>query len=233
MKQLNENQISQLFDFVRSKYVRYIDVQYELVDHLASDIESEMQLDNELTFDKALQKVYAKFPISGFSNYVTESEKAMTKFWRKKIFAVAFSNGGIPLISSFIFLAIAQYYLIMAFNTPMIILLILIVFAIDISSTIRLRRIVKIKDQEKYLVLGMFTSMALVFSIMPSLIPNLIIDMATAEENTSPASLHYKAMGFSFLLSSGIIWGYLVYYKFPKLIREVLSSKYAHLNLSI
>ncbi|MFZ1455121.1 MAG: hypothetical protein WAT46_03705 [Saprospiraceae bacterium] len=42
-KQLTMEQIETLFSFVKSKYVRYIDVQYELVDHLASAIEDEMQ----------------------------------------------------------------------------------------------------------------------------------------------------------------------------------------------
>ena len=232
MEQLNDNQIEQLFEFVKSKYVRYIDVQYELVDHLATDIASEMNSDNSLSFDKALQKVYSKFPISGFSNYVSESEKAIGKFWRKKIYGELFAKRGIPLIVSLTLLITIQYLLFKTFGTPMIIAAIVLVFAADIKSTYRLRKMIEAKHQEKYLVVNMFMSAALIFSIMPALIPNLIIDLATVKEFTE-ASLHYRSIGFAMLLSTGIIWTYLVYFRFPNLIKEVLRTKYAHLNLSV
>ncbi|MBK7635546.1 MAG: hypothetical protein IPJ13_15665 [Saprospiraceae bacterium] len=66
---LTTDQIQSLFAFVKSKYVRYIDVQYELVDHLATAIEDEMQKDSKLSFEAALSKVYARFPITGFYQF--------------------------------------------------------------------------------------------------------------------------------------------------------------------
>ena len=58
-KQLSKEQIDDIFNFVKSKYVRYIDLQYELVDHLASAVEEEMEQDQELNFSSALSKVYS------------------------------------------------------------------------------------------------------------------------------------------------------------------------------
>lgn len=85
-QQLNEQQIDHLFDFVGSKYVRYIDVQHELVDHLASAIEEEMEASGS-TFESALQSVYGRFPITGFASFVAEKEKGMRRYWRLRQFA--------------------------------------------------------------------------------------------------------------------------------------------------
>ena len=82
--ELSKEQIDELFTFVEKKYVRYIDVQYELVDHLASGIEEEMTNDSSIDFRTALDKVYNRFPITGFDQFLTEKEKAMQKYWRRK-----------------------------------------------------------------------------------------------------------------------------------------------------
>jgi hypothetical protein len=85
-KQLDTTQIDALFDFVRSKYVRYIDVQHELVDHLATAIEEEVA-DTDVSFETALNTVYGRFPITGFATFVSEKEKAMRRYWRLRQFA--------------------------------------------------------------------------------------------------------------------------------------------------
>ena len=50
MNNLSKEHIDQLFEFVKSKYVRYYDVQLDLVDHISDAIEDKMSKDNELTF---------------------------------------------------------------------------------------------------------------------------------------------------------------------------------------
>ncbi len=74
---LTEEQTQQLFNFVRSKYVRYYDLQVELVDHLASSIEEKMDRYPQIEFDQALKEVYASFGIFGFSKIVTKKENAI------------------------------------------------------------------------------------------------------------------------------------------------------------
>lgn len=82
---LTNAEIEKLFIFTSRKYVRYIDVQIELVDHLASAIEERKIEDSRLGFDEALQKVYSEFPISGFSNLINEKTKSLNIFWLKKL----------------------------------------------------------------------------------------------------------------------------------------------------
>jgi hypothetical protein len=91
---LSNQQIEQLFAFTEKKLVRHYDVQCELVDHLATKIEEEMKADTTLSFDLALEKVYAGFGIFGFAIIVKEksaqvhlTNKLLWKAELKKLFA--------------------------------------------------------------------------------------------------------------------------------------------------
>jgi len=58
---LTSQQIQQLYKFTRQHYVEYYDVQTELVDHLANDIEQIWKEQPNLSFEKArdiLQKIW-------------------------------------------------------------------------------------------------------------------------------------------------------------------------------
>jgi hypothetical protein len=57
-KQLSTEEVQHLFRFTEKKLVRWYDLQIELVDHLASRIEEEQQIDPDLGFEAALEKVY-------------------------------------------------------------------------------------------------------------------------------------------------------------------------------
>ena len=50
---LNKEHISQLYKFTRQHYVEYYDVQTELVDHLANDIEQIWEEQPQLSFQQA------------------------------------------------------------------------------------------------------------------------------------------------------------------------------------
>ncbi|MBT8189933.1 MAG: hypothetical protein KJO29_05855, partial [Bacteroidia bacterium] len=84
-KQLTSGEIEKLFDFVRSKNVPYKDVQYEIVDHLASGIEEIQSEEPGISFEKALAKIYSKFPITGFAVLQLEKEKYIKSYWRKRL----------------------------------------------------------------------------------------------------------------------------------------------------
>ena len=79
--QLTDEQIQQLFNFTEKHYVKYYDIQIELVDHLASRIEEEMEQNQNLPFDSALEKVYKGFGYNGFAEIVQQKEKEMRKHY--------------------------------------------------------------------------------------------------------------------------------------------------------
>ena len=51
---ISKENVNELFRFVESKNVPFKDVQFEIVDHLASGIEEEMIKDQNLNFNSAL-----------------------------------------------------------------------------------------------------------------------------------------------------------------------------------
>ena len=76
---LSKDQIEELFDFTRKKYVHFYDLQVEIVDHLAAAIEDKMAINRKLTFEQALAEVYQGFGIFGFAHVVREKEKQIDK----------------------------------------------------------------------------------------------------------------------------------------------------------
>ncbi len=76
---LTTDQIQFLYKFCERHYVRYYDVQVELVDHLAAAIEQEQEQDPGLDFTQAVNKVYKGFGITGFAGVVREKMQAEQK----------------------------------------------------------------------------------------------------------------------------------------------------------
>ncbi len=79
MKKLNEEQVAQLFVFIRKHFVEYYDLQCELADHLANGIEAAWEQNPALTFDEALQREFRKFGIFGFQDVVEKRTISLQK----------------------------------------------------------------------------------------------------------------------------------------------------------
>jgi len=82
-KELTPTQIEYLFKFMRQKYVRYYDVQIELVDHFASAIEEMWETNPSISFEKAVKEVYSEFPVTGFNNLINEKIQAIQNRLKK------------------------------------------------------------------------------------------------------------------------------------------------------
>ena len=234
MKKLNKEQVEILFDFVKSKYVRYIDIQHELVDHLASDIEIEMEDNKELSFSTALQKAYSKFPITGFSTVVSQRESAMNRYWMKSIFLEFAYKGGLPFLIILTGMTFLNYQLIMSFGTIVFYILLIFILLSGYGSIIGLRSIIKSQKRNAdgdYLVISIFKSWATAFSFVPIIASQYFSDFKWVYHITP--DMIAEVLVFSILFSLSYIWNMMAYYRFPSLIRTELKSKYAHLNLSI
>lgn len=81
--QITEKNIQDLYKFTRKHYVYHYDVQTELVDHLANDIEEIWKENPKLSFEQARDKSFKKFGIFGFMDVVEEKQKQMNKrYWK-------------------------------------------------------------------------------------------------------------------------------------------------------
>ena len=72
---LTENQIQALYKFTRQHYVEYYDVQTELVDHLANDIEQIWEENPNISFEQARDQSFKKFGIFGFMEIVEQRQR--------------------------------------------------------------------------------------------------------------------------------------------------------------
>lgn len=80
---LSKEQIQQLYIFTRQHFVEYFDVQTELVDHLANDIEQILTDKPTLSFEAAKMMSFKKFGVFGFMEVIEESSKALNKkYWK-------------------------------------------------------------------------------------------------------------------------------------------------------
>lgn len=82
-KKLTDQEVEKLFAFTRKHYVRYYDLQVELVDHLAEGIEQHWIEKEDLSFEDALNAQFRKFGIHGFSHLVRDKKKALQRKYRR------------------------------------------------------------------------------------------------------------------------------------------------------
>jgi len=106
---LTSQHIDQLYKFTRAHYVEWYDLQTELVDHLANDIEDIWEKDPKLTFDQAKNKAFKKFGIFGFSDVIEKKQNALYKYYWKMVWKIFKNYFKLPkvvlslLISAIIF----------------------------------------------------------------------------------------------------------------------------------
>jgi len=86
---LTKDQIEQLKKMISRKGYPYIDVQYEILDHVACKIEELMAQDSKLSLEAAFAKVHASFGIFGFSSleesYLNLIQKKFTRYYWEEI----------------------------------------------------------------------------------------------------------------------------------------------------
>ncbi|WP_047549364.1 hypothetical protein [Psychroserpens sp. Hel_I_66] len=80
---ITANQIQDLYNFTRLHFVEHYDLQTELVDHLANDIEHIWEAKPQLPYEEAKTIAFKKFGVFGFMDVVSKRQKAMGKRYVK------------------------------------------------------------------------------------------------------------------------------------------------------
>ena len=106
---LTNDQIKSLFQFCEKHFVKYYDVQVELVDHLANAIELEIANDPKISFERALEKVHKSFGVMGFAPLVAEKGKMAEKQSRKLFLRLFMDQFKWPKILTFFLLAALMF----------------------------------------------------------------------------------------------------------------------------
>lgn len=115
--ELTEKNIAQLYQFTKDHYVDHYDLQTELVDHLAADIEGIWSQDSSITFEQARDSSFKKFGIFGFGEVVEEKQKALSKQYWKEVWKEFIQFFKLPKIVLTLFFGVGTYYLFSLFNS--------------------------------------------------------------------------------------------------------------------
>ena len=129
---LSKIQIQQLFIFTEKKFVRWYDLQVELVDHLANKIEAEIEADPTLSFECALGNVYAGFGIFGFAEIVREREKALRKANNKLLWNAVKAEFSWPNLIRSVAILIIIYTTVFVLGLKAMIILYVLIYILDL-----------------------------------------------------------------------------------------------------
>lgn len=111
-QRLSSEEIENLYAFCYEHDVDEFEIQAELVDHLASDMEQQWQQHPARSFDEALQKAFASFGMRGFSEVVKKRKRAFRRRYRQLFWRFFLSFFQLPrILASGFFLWIVYFAL--------------------------------------------------------------------------------------------------------------------------
>ena len=141
---LTKTHIEELYKFTRKHYVYFYDVQTELVDHLANDIEEIWNGDEEKEIQDAQDKSFKKFGIFGFMDVIEAKQKQMSKRYRKILWRFLKEWFSIPKIVVTISIFLAFFMLLQIQYSEYIFLATLLILII-----LEMRIVYKVRKQHK------------------------------------------------------------------------------------
>lgn len=229
--QLSKKEISRIHEFVQSKNVPYIDVEYEIVDHLASSVEELMSSDENIDFEQALENVYSDFPITGFAVYQLEIETAIRRYWKRSLLAYLKLYFKLPRIIFTIVLGLSLYNLFAHFGliALFIISLILVIYT---SIFLRHKREKLELLDSKVLIVKSFTYWMKNFTEILSTVVFFIWLDTWDYFKGEPSMFENIPIIMAIYFTFCFIAGFAYIHVFPKMLENDLNRKYAHLELT-
>ena len=226
---LNQDQIQDLYKFTRQHFVEWYDLQTELVDHLANDIEVILQNNPNLSFQEAKARSFSKFGVFGFHDVINEKHKSLTKKYWSLVGSFYKHYFKLPKILLTIGLVGVLYnlFMLLFINKFTIIILTFIYLLIPFVFSIIQQR--KIKKHQKE------TGKKWVFEVAPQTLAinyfllqipfQMIINLHGIETLS-----FYLRMGFAlFFVLSGFFF-YITIKIIPSKIEEIILKEYPEYN---
>ena len=235
--QLSQEHINKLYAFTKKHGVKYYDLQTELVDHLANDIEEIWKLNPRLTFEQARYKATIKFGIYGFSGFVKERDKVLSKkYWRlfRQNFKEYFT---IPKIVLTLFLIAITYMFFEIIPKKNTVLFggLFVICALSILYTCYLGINQKIKSRKtgkKWLFEEIFLGYTSIpFFLIVSGLPQIFYRILKEGTVALNWTFYYQIL-FSTLLVVLTITCYISLIIIPSKMKETIIEEYETLNIS-
>lgn len=229
MKLTNQH-IKQLYKFTRQHYVEHYDVQTELVDHIANDIELIWKKNPILTFEQARDKSFKKFGIFGFMNVVEEKQKQLGKKYRKVLWKYVKEWFKLPKI-----IFTASIFLLFYYFIQVSVGIYVVGFSLFTLAVLDLYFVTKLKKEfnrrtrknnKKWMLEDYIFNVASFGGVMvASNLPQLFNHI---EKNPS----HVGALLISLVLTLTIIYSYITLIIIPKKAEKLLEEHYPEYRLA-
>ncbi len=226
---LTDTNITELYKFTRKHYVEHYDVQTELVDHLANDIEAIWEENPNLSFEKARDKSFKKFGVFGFMNVVEEKQKQLGKRYRKVLWSYVKEWFGFPKVLLSISIFLIFYYILQLTVGIYILGILLFILAIsDVYFATKLKREFNVRTQKnnkKWMLEEMIYNVASFGGIMvASNLPQLFVNANNVPSNTITIVI-------SLVLTITVIYSYITLIIIPNKADELLEEQYPEYKL--
>ncbi|MFD0964574.1 hypothetical protein [Pseudofulvibacter geojedonensis] len=167
---LSKDQLQQIDQYLKKKSVQFWDVRYELVDHIACEIEKIINVSN-LTFEQAFLEIRKKYDYKTLKEHV----KAKGKFVGK----IYFKTYGLELKNSIMnpfFLGVNIVIMMLAFYLlnemsakASIVPYFIILLVVLVGFIVNFIRYFKVNN--KSMLLNLVVSQVMVFCMLPNLLP--------------------------------------------------------------
>ena len=224
------SQIQDLYAFTRKHFVEYYDLQTELVDHLANDIEAIRVEQPSLTFEQARTIAFKKFGVFGFSEIIEQRQKAMSRRYFRYMWKEFKQWFTIPkiVITATLFLSL---FIMFSSNISKQFLLALCCISILYAffKTIQLNRQVKRRkevSQKKWLLED------IIFKQAGAMVLILISQIFNVVDLSNAMFVNYsRILIVSLLFTIMFLLMYISYQLLPKKAEELLKETYPEFSL--
>ena len=226
---LTETQIENLYKFTRQHYVYHYDVQSELVDHLANDIEEVWEENPKINFEDARNQSFKKFGIFGFMDVIEAKQKQMNKRYRKILWRFLKEWFTLPkiVITTTLFLTLF-FILKIPFSEYVLMGSFLVLIMYDMIVLYKSRKNQKNQKKQKNKEEKVFLLEAMIGTSRNGFTGLALVNLNCINlSNVSFSSLENHWLLFvSFSATIVIILFYLITYVIPKKAEELLQETY-------
>jgi hypothetical protein len=229
---LTEKQIDELYKFTREHYVYHYDVQSELVDHLANDIESIWIDKPKLSFEDARNFSFKKFGIFGFMDVIEAKQKQMNKRYWKIIIRFAKEWFTVPkIVITFSIFLLFFSVLQIQFSEYIFLATILVLISLEMIIVYKVRKHHKEKEKKEDKI---FLLEAMIGTTKNSFTGFTLVNLFNIVNATrfDFSALHiYWVLLISIILTLLCILFYVSNYVIPQKAEELLQETYPEYKL--
>lgn len=230
---LTDIHIQELYTFTRQHFVEHYDVQTELVDHLANDIEAILAEKPTLSFEEARDISFKKFGVFGFMHVVEAKQKQMNKRYRKILWRFFSEWFTMPQLLTTVAIFAALFVILQLPYSGYILLAILFVFVVvDLKSQQKSWKKAKQKKKNNEKVFLLEAMIGQTKNGLSGLLFLNVLQIYTTVE----VSFNHLATHWLLLISASLtvlsLFFYTLFYVIPKKSKRLLQETYPEYKLA-